>query len=144
MDAESECIACNVRRIVIGVTLVARGYEMRSLECPKCSNLFRIVVPQRRPVRNRLAKAAGYTANRVFDRKNTRSRAQMAAFGGDANMAEYRAYIMDKDGLISRAIGLVCPDDKTAMEHVKQFVDGHDVELWKHECRIATFKHKHE
>jgi hypothetical protein len=30
--------------------------------------------------------------------------------GSDANMAEYRAYIMDKDGLISRAIGLVCPD----------------------------------
>jgi hypothetical protein len=63
----------------------------------------------------------------------------MATFGGEANMAEYRAYIMDKDGLISRAIGLVCPDDKTAMEHAKQFVDGHDVEVWKRGCRIATF-----
>jgi hypothetical protein len=63
----------------------------------------------------------------------------MATFWGDANMAEYRAYIMDKDGLISRAIGPVCPDDKTAMEHAKQFVDGHDVEVWKRECRIATF-----
>jgi hypothetical protein len=63
-------------------------------------------------------------------------------FGGDANMAEYRAYIMDKDGLISRAIGLVCPDDETAMEYAKQFVEGHDVELWQHDCRIATFKHK--
>ena len=62
--------------------------------------------------------------------------------GGDANMAEYRAYIMDKDGLISRAIGLVCPDDETAMEYAKQFVEGHDVELWQHDCRIATFKHK--
>ena len=40
-------------------------------------------------------------------------------------MAEYRAYIMDKDGLISRAIGLVCPDDETAMEYAKQFVEGH-------------------
>jgi hypothetical protein len=28
------------------------------------------------------------------------------------------------------------------MEHAKQFVDGHDAELWKRECRIATFKHK--
>ena len=63
-------------------------------------------------------------------------------FGGDANMAEYRAYIMDKDGLISRAIGLVCPDDETAMEYAKQFVEGHNVELWQHDCRIATFKHK--
>ena len=34
MDAELECIACNVKRIVIGVMPVARGYEMRSLECP--------------------------------------------------------------------------------------------------------------
>jgi len=61
---------------------------------------------------------------------------------GDASMAEYRAYIMDKDGLISRAIGLVCPDDETAMEYAKQFVEGHNVELWQHDCRIATFKHK--
>jgi hypothetical protein len=44
--------------------------------------------------------------------------------GGDANMAEYRAYIMDKDGLISRAIGLVCPDDETAMEHAKARLRG--------------------
>ena len=65
-----------------------------------------------------------------------------AVIWGDANMAEYRAYIMDKDGLISRAIGLVCPDDETAMEYAKQFVDGHDVELWQHDSRIAMFKHK--
>jgi len=51
-------------------------------------------------------------------------------------------YITDKDGLISRAIGLVCPDDETAMEYAKQFVEGHDVELWQHDSRIATFKHK--
>jgi len=49
MDAESECIACNVKRIVIGVTPVARGYEMRSFECPQCSNLHRLVVRHRRP-----------------------------------------------------------------------------------------------
>jgi len=42
---------------------------------------------------------------------------------GDANMAEYRAYIMDKDGLISRAIGLVCPT-MSAVEYAKQFVEG--------------------
>jgi len=67
MDAEFECIACNVKRIAIGVTLVARGYEMRSLECPQCSNLFRIVVRQRRPnsktLGHRLAKAAGYSTS---------------------------------------------------------------------------------
>src|ERR1700730_12026544 len=50
MNAELECIACNVKRVVIQVTLVARGYEMRSLECPECSNLLRLVVRHRRPV----------------------------------------------------------------------------------------------
>jgi hypothetical protein len=61
MDAESECIACNVKRIVIAVTPVARGYEMRSLECPQCSNLLRLVVQHRRPytVGRRLRGRAG-------------------------------------------------------------------------------------
>jgi DNA-directed RNA polymerase subunit RPC12/RpoP len=62
MDAEFDCIACNVKRIVIGVTPVARGYEMRSLECPQCSNLYRLVLRHRRPhskaFGRRLAEAA--------------------------------------------------------------------------------------
>jgi uncharacterized C2H2 Zn-finger protein len=40
---------------------------MRSLECPQCSNLFRIVVRQRRlnskTHGHRLAKAAGYNTS---------------------------------------------------------------------------------
>jgi DNA-directed RNA polymerase subunit RPC12/RpoP len=46
--SEATCIACNVKRIVKGVTSVARGYVMQSLECPQCSELFRIVVRHRR------------------------------------------------------------------------------------------------
>ena len=46
-DAESGCIACNVKRMVIAVTPVATGYEMLSLECPQCSNLLMLVVPNR-------------------------------------------------------------------------------------------------
>jgi len=45
-------------------------------------------------------------------------------------MAEYRAYIMDRDGHVSRAIELVCPDDETAKKQARQLVDGHNVELW--------------
>jgi DNA-directed RNA polymerase subunit RPC12/RpoP len=48
MDSEARCIACNVKRIVKGVTPVVRGYAVQSLECPQCSNLFRIVVRHRR------------------------------------------------------------------------------------------------
>jgi len=48
MVSDATCIACNVKRIVKGVTPVARGYVMQSLECPRCSNLFEIVVRHRR------------------------------------------------------------------------------------------------
>jgi DNA-directed RNA polymerase subunit RPC12/RpoP len=48
MDSGPKCSACNVKRIVIGISPVARGYVMQSLECPQCSDLFRIVVRHRR------------------------------------------------------------------------------------------------
>ncbi len=48
MVSEATCIACNVKRILKEVTPVARGYVMQSLECPECSELFRIVVRHRR------------------------------------------------------------------------------------------------
>ena len=54
-------------------------------------------------------------------------------------MAEYRAYILDEDGRISRAIELVFPDDETAKKYARQLVDGHDVELWQGDRQIATF-----
>jgi hypothetical protein len=59
-------------------------------------------------------------------------------------MAEYRAYIVGIDGRFVRAIGLLCPDDRTAKEYAKNLVDGHDVELWQAKRRIAKFQHKPE
>jgi hypothetical protein len=62
MDAEFDCIACNVKRIVIEVTPIARGYEMRSLECPRCSNsiglFFGTVARTPKSLASRLAEAA--------------------------------------------------------------------------------------
>ncbi|MEA2886971.1 MAG: hypothetical protein QOD11_1331 [Bradyrhizobium sp.] len=55
-------------------------------------------------------------------------------------MAHYRAYIMDSDGHISKAVDLIVKDDAEAMEAAKQLVDGHDVELWEHERRISLLK----
>lgn len=54
-------------------------------------------------------------------------------------MAEYRAYILDDDGRISRAVEFLCPDDGAAEKFTKQFVDGHDVELWQGSRQIASF-----
>jgi hypothetical protein len=59
-------------------------------------------------------------------------------------MADYRVYIIGADGHFLRSVELVCPDDEKAQEFAKQLVDGHDVELWERDRKVATFKHTHE
>ena len=59
-------------------------------------------------------------------------------------MAEYRAYIIGVDGHFVRAVELLCPDDATAKKYAKQLVDGHDVELWQGDRRVAQFGVKPE
>jgi hypothetical protein len=56
-------------------------------------------------------------------------------------VADYRAYIIDHEGHINRAVELECPDDEAAEKAAKQLVNGHDVELWQRERKVATFKH---
>ena len=56
-------------------------------------------------------------------------------------MKDYRAYLLKPDGHVLRRIDLVCDDDHAAKAHAKQLVDGHDVELWQLDQKIATFKH---
>jgi hypothetical protein len=55
-------------------------------------------------------------------------------------MANYRAYVLDKEGHFLRAVELVCSNDDIAKEQAKQLVDGYDVELWQQERRIAKFR----
>jgi hypothetical protein len=57
-------------------------------------------------------------------------------------MPEYRAYLVGHDGHFSEAVPLVCGDDDEAMKKAKQLVDGHDVELWQRDRKIATFERK--
>jgi hypothetical protein len=54
-------------------------------------------------------------------------------------MNEYRAYLMEPDGHIKRRVDLVCDHEEAAKERAKQLVDGHDVELWQLDRKIATF-----
>ena len=54
-------------------------------------------------------------------------------------MADYRVYVIGIDGRYVRSIMLDCPDDNAAMESAKQFVDGHDIELWRRDRPIARF-----
>jgi hypothetical protein len=57
-------------------------------------------------------------------------------------MPYYRAYIIGRDGHFEQAVELDCADDEAAMESAKQFVDGHDVELWQRDRKIAKFETK--
>lgn len=58
-------------------------------------------------------------------------------------MAGYYAYIFGHDGHITCRVEIVCRDDEMAVERAKQLVDGHDVELWRRDRRIATFQGHH-
>ena len=54
-------------------------------------------------------------------------------------MPEYRVYIIGHDGRFQKAVPLECDDDDAAIEHAKQLVDGHDVELWQFDRRVGEF-----
>ncbi len=53
-------------------------------------------------------------------------------------MNEYRVYLKGSDGHIKRRVDL-CEHEEAAKEQARQLVDGHDVELWQLDRKIATF-----
>ena len=55
-------------------------------------------------------------------------------------MRDYRAYIMGPDGHVKGRFEFWSTDDEAAKERAKQYVDGHDVELWHQAQKIAEFK----
>ena len=55
-------------------------------------------------------------------------------------MRDYRAYVMGPDGHIMNRFEFWCADDEAAKERAKQYVDGHDIELWHQDQKIAKFK----
>jgi hypothetical protein len=57
-------------------------------------------------------------------------------------MPEYRVYLVGHDGHFQRSVPLECPNDDAAKEQAKQLVDGHDVELWQRDRKVALFQHK--
>jgi hypothetical protein len=59
-------------------------------------------------------------------------------------MAEYRAYIVGEDGHFASYRAFVCDSDADATVWAKQFVDGHDVELWNADRFVIRIDHKPE
>jgi hypothetical protein len=66
----------------------------------------------------------------------------VAGPAGSSVMPEYRAYIVGHDGHFQEAVPLVCADDAEATEKAKRLVDGHDVELWERDRKVASFDHE--
>jgi hypothetical protein len=56
-------------------------------------------------------------------------------------MADYRAYIFDQDDHIAAYRPIEAASDVEALEIAKQFVDGHDVEVWLHDRKIGRLEH---
>ena len=56
-------------------------------------------------------------------------------------MPEYRVYIVGSDGHFQRSIPLICAGDDEAKVKAQQLVDGHDLELWQRDRKIASFEH---
>ena len=53
-------------------------------------------------------------------------------------------YIIGENGHFIKAIDLGCADDSAAIESAKQLIDGHDVELWQQNRKVAWFGTKPE
>ena len=57
-------------------------------------------------------------------------------------MRDYRVFVITLEGHIRQRIEFYCEDDEKAKEQATQYLDGHDVELWHRDQRIAVLPHK--
>lgn len=56
-------------------------------------------------------------------------------------MTDYRAYVVGPGDHIRAVRELDCADDQAAVEAARQFVNGHDVELWERGRKVARLAH---
>jgi hypothetical protein len=57
-------------------------------------------------------------------------------------MPDYRAYLLDEAGHISHPPKIIAAEtDDEAVEAAMPFVNGHDVELWHLDRRVALLRH---
>jgi hypothetical protein len=69
------------------------------------------------------------------------SAAEMTSYFTEA-MRDYRAFILGPDGHVIDRTDMFCANDEAAKKRAKQLVNGHDVELWHHDRKLAEFKHE--
>lgn len=54
-------------------------------------------------------------------------------------MPDYRVYIIGQDGHFQKYVPLDCADDDVAKKQAEQLLDGHGLELWQRDRKVATF-----
>ena len=54
---------------------------------------------------------------------------------------DYRAFVLDKDDHIVKRHDFEAENDAAALEIARQYVDGHDVEVWQRSHIISRLKH---
>jgi hypothetical protein len=54
-------------------------------------------------------------------------------------MSDYRAYFIGSDGHIFNSVVVDEADDAAAIAVAKRLIDGHDIELWLRDRKIAKF-----
>ncbi|MCD6075639.1 MAG: hypothetical protein K0Q70_2522 [Rhodospirillales bacterium] len=54
-------------------------------------------------------------------------------------MTDYRLFLKDIQGRISRRVDLDCPDDKKAIAHAQAFDTTHGADLWVDSHRVYEF-----
>ena len=54
----------------------------------------------------------------------------------------YQVYTVDSRGNSLNEVDIASPDDRAAVKSAKQFVDGHDIELWQGDRKVKDFEHK--
>lgn len=57
----------------------------------------------------------------------------------DLYKPQYRAYVIGSDGHFIDAKDIPCKDDETATAAAKQLVNGHEIELWHGNRKVAAF-----
>jgi hypothetical protein len=72
--------------------------------------------------------------------RKSEARLDPALKGQVCGAQEDQAYLVGRDGYCIKTIDVICADDEAAKKRALKMVDGHDVELWHHERKIAKFK----
>jgi hypothetical protein len=59
-------------------------------------------------------------------------------------MEHYRAYLIGADGHFLTVVDIFSENDEIASARARQLVDGHDVELWRGDRKVALFKREEQ